>query len=194
MAKINIKNLHYVLMDTEDTSTSNPVYNQTIKQPNVGMVSVDLNVNVNEAELYADGILWAKNVDFKNAECTLNLADLPMQVQADLLGHTYDSSAKTLIKKAGDVAPNFALAFQFEMADNSVMAVWCYKGKASPVSMSGETKGDNISYGTNEMSITFSALKGAGDNTGRWQYCKEFAAGADTTSFYSSVPLATVTP
>jgi len=194
MAKINIKNLHYVVMDTEDTSSANPVYNQTIKKPTVGMVSVDLNVNITEAELYADGILWTKNSDFKSAECSLTLADLPMEMQAEILGHTYDSTDKTLIKKAGDVAPYVALGFEFEMQDNSKMCIWMYKGKANPVSMSGETKGENISYGTNDLSITFAALKGAGDNTGRWQYCKEFAAGADTTSFYSSIPLATVTP
>lgn len=193
MAKINIKNLHYAVMSTEDTVSTNPLYG-TVEKPTVGMVSVDLSVNIAEAELYADGILWAKNSDFQNAECSLTLADLPMAMQAAILGHTYDATEKTLIKKAGDVAPYIALGFEFEMQDNSKMAVWMYKGKANPVSMSGETKGENISYGTNDLSITFAALKGGGDNTGRWQYCKEFASGADTTSFYASIPLATVTP
>lgn len=189
MAKINIKNLHFATMSTEDTVSSNPVYS-TVEKPTVGMVSVDLSVNIAEAELYADGILWAKNSDFQNAECSLTLADLPMAMQATILGHTYDATEKTLIKKAGDVAPYIALGFEFEMQDNSKMCVWMYKGKANPVSMSGETKGENISYGTNDLSITFAALKGTGDNTGRWQYCKEFASGADTDSFYASVPLA----
>lgn len=192
MAKLGISNVHYALMSTEDSATANPAYGQ-IKKPSCGLISVDLNVNTNKADLYADNILWATETVFQNAEMTINVADLPMDMQADLLGHTYDSDNKTLIKKASDVAPYFAIGFEF-LTTTGKLAVWMYKGKTQPASMSGNTKGENTEYGTNEMQATFAALKGAGDNTARWQYCKEFGANESTDSFYATIPLATVTP
>lgn len=195
MAKIGISNVHYAVMDSahEDSSSANPQYG-TIKKPSCGLISVDINVNSNKVDLYADNILWETETAFQNAEMTADIADFPLDMQADLLGNTYDTTAKTLIKNADDVVPYVAFGFEFAMSNGKKLAVWCYKGKFSPVSMSGQTKGENTEYGTNEMNATFGALKGGGTNKGRWQYCQEFDSTDSTDTFFASVPLATVTP
>ena len=193
MAKIGISNVHYAIMSTEDTASANPVYG-TVKKPSCGLISVDVNVNSNKVDLYADNILWETESAFQNAELTADIADFPLEMQSDLLGNTYDSTAKTLIKNADDVIPYVALGFEFLMSGGKKMAVWMYKGKFAPVSMSGQTKGENTEYGTNEMSSTFSALKGGGANKGRWQYCQEFDSSESTDTFFATIPLATVTP
>lgn len=193
MAKVGISNLHYAPISTEDTATANPVYG-TVKAPTVGMVSADLQANSNKVSLYADNILWATESVLGEIDLSLDLAELPLEVQADLLGHTYDSTGKTLIKKSTDNAPYCAVGFEFLMDSGKKLCVWLYKGKFAEPQQSGQTKGENTEYQTNEITATFAGLKGAGDNKGRWQYCKEFDADADTTSFYASIPLATVSP
>ena len=193
MAKVGISNLHYGLFSTEETASANPTIG-TIKAPTVGMVTVDIAANSNKVELYADNILWDSENVFTGAEMTVDLAELPLEVQADLLGHTYDSTAKTLIKKSQDVAPYAAIGFEFLMSNGKKLCVWLYKCKASEPNQNSNTRGENTEYGTNEVTFTCAALKGGGDNKGRWQYCQEFDADAATTSFYTSVPLASVSP
>lgn len=192
MAKVGISKLHYAAISTEDTPTSNPVYG-TIKAPNCGIVSAEVTTDSNKVSLYADNMVWESEVSMGDINLSLDLADLPLEVQADLLGHTYDSTEKTLIKKSSDTAPYVAVGFEFLMAGGKKLAVWLYKGKFSEPNMNGQTKGENTEYQTNETSAIFAALKGAGDNTGRWLYAKEFDANAATDSFYTSVPLAAVT-
>ena len=195
MAKIGISKLHYAVMDSshEDTPTANPQYG-TIKAPNCGIVSAEVTTDSNKVSLYADNMVWESEVSMGDINLSLDLADLPLEVQADLLGHTYDSSAKTLIKKSSDAAPYVAVAFEFLMAGGKKLAVWLYKGKFSEPNMNGQTKGENTEYQTNETSAIFAALKGGGDNTGRWLYAKEFNANESTDSFYDAIPLATVSP
>ena len=188
MAKVGISNLHYAVMSAEDDVNTSPTYG-TIKKPTTGLISVDINVNSTTADLYADNILWEHESNFQNAEMQCSVADLPMDMQADLLGHDFDSTTKTLVKNANDVAPYVAVGFEFAMSGGKKLAVWMMKGKYSPVTMSGQTRGENTEYSTNELTGTFTALKGAGDNTGCWQVSQEFDANASTDTFFATVPL-----
>lgn len=193
MAKVGISNLHYAVMSTEDTVSANPVYG-TIKKPTAGLISVDVTVNSTTADLYADNILWEHESSFQNAEMKADIADFPMDMQADLLGHNFDSETKTLKENANDQAPYVAVGFEFAMTKGKKLAVWMLKGKFSAPNVTGQTKGENTEYGTNEFSGTFSALKGAGTNTGNWKISREFDANASTDSFFASVPLDAVNP
>ena len=193
MAKVGISNLHYALMSTEDTPTSNPVYG-TIKAPNTGIVQADIQVNVSEAKLYADNKLWASAREFTDGTITLNISDLPMDMAADILGNTYSSTDKTLIKKSSDVPPQIAIGGEFNMQGGKKLAFWCYKVQFSENAQSASTKGQNTEFQTNSLTGTLTALKGGGDNTNRWQYSKAFDANEATTSFFASIPLAALVP
>ena len=190
MSKVGISRLHYAVLSTEETPTSNPTYG-TIKAPSCGMINAEIAVANNTATLYADNMIWETETSQGEVTLTLNVADLPMSVQADLLGHTYSSTDKTLIKKSTDTAPYVAVGFEFLEGNGKKLCCWLYKGKFNVPNMTGQTKGENTEYQTNEITGTFAALKGTGDNTGRWQYNKEFDADASTDTFYSAVPLAT---
>ena len=190
MAKVGISKLHYAIVSTEDTPTSNPVYS-TIKAPSVGLISVDLSVENNTVSLYADNMVWETENSQSNINFSGSIADFPMQAQADLLGHTYNSTDETLIKKSSDTAPYVALGFEFLQSNGKKLCVWLYKGKFAEPNMAGQTKGENTEYQPYDFSATFAALKGSGDNTGRWLYMQEFDATDSTDTFYASVPLAT---
>lgn len=195
MSKVGISNLHYAVMDAshQDSATANPQYG-TIKAPTCGIVSANIQANSNTAKLFADNILWESETSMQDGTLDLDVADLPLEVQADLLGHTYDSTGKTLIKKSSDTAPYVAVGGEFLMANGKKLAFWLYKVKFQEPSQSGNTKGDNTEFQTNAIQGTFSALKGGGDNVGRWQYSQEFGSTDATTTFYTSVPLAAVSP
>lgn len=194
MAKVGVSNLHYAVMDSahEDSATANPTYG-TIKNSGCGVVNADVQVATNTAKLYADNILFAQETSMAEVTVSLELATLPASVVADLLGHTYDSTNKTLISKATDSAPFVAIAFEM-LTTEGKMAVWLYKGKFQENSITANTKGESTQYQTEQITGTFQALKGAGDNAGRWKYSQDFGASDSTASFYASVPLATVSP
>lgn len=194
MAKIGLKNIHYALMKAskQDSPTASPEYD-AVKTPECGAIQVDMQVSVSEAKLFADNKLWASSREFTEGSISLEIASLPGQMAADLLGNNFDSETGVLIKKSSDTPPYVALAGEFE-TDEGKMAFWLYKVKFSEPNQTGNTKGESTSYQTSTITGTFTALKGSGDNTDRWQYNKEFAANADTSSFYSAVPLAVVTP
>lgn len=191
MSKVGISKLHYARITTEDTATANPVYG-AVEAPSCGIVSADVQVASNTAKLYADNMLWDTETAMGDVTLTLDVADLPLEVQAALLGHEYDSTDKTLIKKSSDAAPYVAVGFEFLMASGKKLCVWLYKGKFQEPNQNANTKGENTEFQTNSITGTFAALKGAADNTGRWQYSKEFEASASTDAFYASVPLASL--
>lgn len=196
MAKVGISKLHYAVMDSahEDAPTANPQYG-TIKAPSVGLINVDLSVENNTVSLYADNMVWETENSQSNINFSGSIADFPMDAQADLLGHTYSAggsgSNPTLIKKSSDTAPYVALGFEFLQSNGKKLCVWLYKGKFAEPNMAGQTKGENTEYQPYDFSATFAALKGTGDNTGRWLYMEEFDADDSTDTFYTSIPLAT---
>lgn len=187
MSKIGISNFHYVKMKTEDTATSDPVYAEA--QTDVvhvpGLVSVNVETESNTAELYADNMLYEVAEAQGKTSLTLNLADLDMQTQADLLGHTYDSTNKTLIKKSSDTAPYVAVGFEFLMGNGKKRCVALYKGKFGIPTQAGQTKGENVEFQTSEITASFAALKGGQYNVGKWEYDKDFDKDASTDGFYA---------
>ena len=120
----------------------------------------------------------------------VDLADLDMPTQAALLGHTYDSTAKTLVKKTTDTAPYVALMFEFLMGNGKKRVTTLYKGKFAIPTQSGQTKGENVEFQTSQISASFVQLKGAGGNTARWEHDADYDADASTDAAYSAVPLA----
>ena len=189
MSKIGISNFHYATMSTEDTATSSPTYATPVAVP--GLVSVNVETASNTAELYADNMLYEVAEAQGKTTVTIDLADLPMDVQAALLGHTYDSTNKTLMKSSSDVAPYVAIQFEFLMGNGKKRCVTLYKGKFAIPNQSGQTKGENTEFQTSEISATFAALKGDALNAGHWEYDKDFESNASTATYYSAIYLKT---
>lgn len=179
MSKIGVKNVHYAKQTTEDTATSPAVYGEVKAVP--GLVSMEVAPESNTATLYADNGPYETASSMGAVNVTIDLADLPLEVQADLLGHTYDSQTKTLDKKTTDVAPYVALMFEFTLANGENRCVKLYKGKFALPTESGNTKGENVEFQTSQISASFVQLK----NNAAWETVQDIAG--DTSAFYSSV-------
>lgn len=179
MSKIGIKNFHYAKQTAEDTATTPATYGEVKSVP--GLVSVEVTPESNTATLYADNGPYETASSMGAVNVTIDLADIDLDVQADLLGHTYDAETKKLDKKTTDVAPYVALMFEFTLANGDNRCVKLYKGKFSLPSESGNTKGENVEFQTSQITASFVQLK----NDARWETVQDITG--DTSAFYTSV-------
>lgn len=177
MSKIGISNFHYAVMDTEETASSPATYDTVKAVP--GLVSVNVETTSNTATLYADNGPYETAASLGDVNLTVDLADLPLEVQADLLGHTLTSGQ--LDSKASDVSPYTAVMFEFLMGNGKKRCVKLYKGKFTEPSDTAQTRGENVEFQTSEITASFVQLK----NNGMYKSVKDFDADADTSAWYS---------
>lgn len=185
MSKIGVSNFHYAKQTAEDTATSAATYEQNpIAVP--GLVSVDVQVSSNTNTLYADNGPFETASSLGEINLTVDLADVPLSVQADLLGHTLDTTTATnpkLTKKSSDVAPYVAVMFEFLMADGKKRCVKLYKGKFAEIPETGQTRGENVDFQTTQATASFVQLK----NNKVFEDVADFASDASTDSWYAAV-------
>lgn len=184
MSKIGVSNFHYAKQTTEDTGSTAATYGTVVSVP--GVTQVDVQVASNTNTLYADNGPFETASSLGEISVTLDLADLPLSVQADLLGHTLDTTAATkpkLTSKSSDVAPYAAIMFEFLMADGSSRCVKLYKGKFGEPNDTATTRGENVEFQTSQITGSFVQLK----NNKVYKDVQDFPAGESTAAWYSSV-------
>ena len=178
MALIGLKNLYYAEL-TSDTAVS-PTYGTLTK---IGeAVSVDINPSVNKATLYGDDAPVAVSTSLTEISVKIETTKIPLEHQAKLLGHTYDSTNNTLTAKASDVAPYVGLAFESETHDGKTRCVKLLKGKFSLTQETINTRGENLEYQVPSLEGSFVARA-----DGAWKKVKDFAKGTSTSTWYSSM-------
>ena len=187
MSKIGISKFHYAKQTSEEVAGTpgTPAVYGTVKAV-PGLVSIDVSVASNTATLYADNGPYETASSLGEISLTLNLADLPLDVQADLLGHTLDSTdtdSPQITKKASDVAPYVAVMFEFLLGDGTKRCVKLYKGKFAIPNENGQTRGENVEFQTSEITAAFVQLK----NSQVYEDIKDFPASESTDSWYASV-------
>lgn len=185
MSKIGISKFHYAVQTAEDSATADATYGTTKAVP--GLVSIEVTTEAQSNTLYADNGPYETASAMGAVNVSIDLADLPLEVQADLLGHAYtETPDKTLVKKASDNAPYVAIMFEFLMGSGVKQCVKLYKGKFSEPAQNGQTKGENVEFGTNSITAQFVQLKGKDGNAGKWEFLQEFAAADSTDAFYTA--------
>lgn len=181
MSKIGVSKLYYAKQTTEETASAAAVYATPVAVP--GLVSINVAPSANKATLYADNGPYETASTLGEITVSLDLADLPLSVQADLLGHTLDSTTNQLDSKSSDVAPYVALLFEFLMGNGKKRCVKLYKGKFAEPTDEGQTKGESVEFRTNAIEASFVQLK----NNSMWKSTKDFDADASTDSWYAAV-------
>lgn len=180
MSKIGVSKFHYAKQTTEDTASAPAVYGTPVAVP--GLVSVNVETTSNTATLYADNGPYETASSLGDVNLTVNLADLPLSVQADLLGHTLSAGGQ-LDSKASDVAPYCAVMFEFLLGNGKKRCVKLYKGKFTEPADAGNTRGENVEFQTSEATAAFVQLK----NNQMYKSVQDFDADASTDSWYATV-------
>lgn len=144
-----------------------------------GAMSAEISNNSGDANIQYgdDGEMDALYPD-PEIVLSLELADLPPDKAAELLGATIDEKG-VMIAKAEDVPPYIAMGFISAKANGADRYIWLYKGRAKYKGESYATKkGKDITRQSGKLDITF--IKRLSD--GAWQA----KVDSDTAAFASA--------
>jgi len=146
MAQIGVKKLVAFPLTT-DTETET-AYGAAVRL--APLIKIELTPNTVEGSLYGDDDVVYSNFGMTGYNITIDTADLSPEHLALLLGHKKDSADGITIN-SNDEGQAVGLAFESKRADGNTQFVVLYKVKFSPSNESYETKGENITYQTPQL-------------------------------------------
>lgn len=141
---IGMRNLVYTKLLT-DPETGQATY----AQPKMirGAISAGVNPNSSNATLFADDGPYETASTIGEITVDLNVADIPLEVQSELFGHTLTEDG-VLIRKSTDIPPWVAIGFKSLKSNGKYRYTWLAKGKFGLPEQSNQTKGDSVEYQT----------------------------------------------
>lgn len=148
---IGLKSLYYALLDTDTANSPPATYEAPVSIP--GAISANVNPNASNETLFADDGPYETASTIGAIELELNVADLPIETQAALLGHTL--SGGVLIRKSSDTPPFVAIGFKALKSNGHYRYTWLGKGKFSIPEQANETKGDSVNFQTPTIKGSF---------------------------------------
>lgn len=116
------------------------------------IVKSDRSMNTSTTDAYANDSLFFRKVDEKNGESTLETMNLPKAVQAKMLGWRIDSNGGLVHIKDAKPA-RFDMAFSVD-GDQTKRRKFIYGCEAAVGSDNNETRGENVSFKNEQISIT----------------------------------------
>lgn len=144
-----------------DETDSTPTYDSV--QPLIGAIDLDVSDNSGEpdAQYYDDG---EHDVVLPDPELsgTIELADLPPEKQALLLGYKVDKNG-VVIHNADDKPPYFAWGFKSKKSNGVDRYVWYYKGRCTMPQDKHTTKQKDLNRQTQKLKVTFVKLNSTGN-------------------------------
>lgn len=124
--------------------------------------------STSEAVLYADDGAAETDRSLQNIGTSLNVDDISLEVQANLLGHTYTEAStgqnptpENIVIKDTDTAPYVGMGFYRRRRKNGVTSyttIWLCKVQNAPKTEEGATKGENVDFQTDTIEGTAYAL------------------------------------
>lgn len=151
---IGLRDLHYALL-TNDEVDPTPAINYEVPERIIGAVQANINPNPSSESLFADDGPMETATTLGQITLELITADLPLDVQATLLGHDYDAANGILIRKAEDIAPWVAVGFRSLKSNGNYRYTWLTKGRFSVPELNHETKTDSINFQTPTINGSF---------------------------------------
>lgn len=149
---IGLRNVVYAKLINDVAGVTPTTYD--VVKPIAGAITANINPNSSNETLFADDGPYETASTIGQITLELNVADLPLEVQADIFGHTLTAEG-VLIRKSADVPPWLAVGFKSLKSNGKYRYTWLAKGKFSLPEQNNETKGDSISYNTPTASGSF---------------------------------------
>lgn len=148
---IGLSGLVFAPLLTDDVTSGKATYGPTVKIP--GAIAANINPNVSEETLFADDGPYESATSLGKISLELSVADLPLELQAILFGHTYSNGM--LIRKSTDSPIWVAVGFRSLKSNGSYRYTWLSKGKFNLSEQNNQTKGETVAYNTPTASGTF---------------------------------------
>ena len=141
---IGLSNLVYAKLTTDPVAPGPATY--ATPKPIIGAMTANMNPNPKSGTLFADDGPMEVASTLGEIQLDLTAGNIPLEIQADLLGHVYDKGV--IIRKAADVAPWVAVGFKTLKSNGKYRYVWLVKGKFQEPEQKNETKGDSVNFQT----------------------------------------------
>lgn len=164
---IGLTNLVYCVM-TADVPPTSPgagdgytEYDSAVRI--LGAITANFSPNASNDTLFADDGPYDTASTLGAMSLELNVADLPAEQRAELLGATYANGI--LVHTAGDIPPYVAVGMSVKKSNGADRYIWYLKGKFSAPDDNNQTKADSINWNT--PTITGNFLKRDSDDQWR---------------------------
>lgn len=157
---IGLDNLVYAKLINDSKDQAQATYD-AVKRIS-GAISANVNPNASSESLFADDGPYETASTIGQISLELNVADLPMDVQAELFGHVLDTNTGIMVRKSNDMPPWVAIGFKSLKSNGNYRYTWLAKGKFTIPEQNNATKGDSISFNTPTTTGTF--VKRESDN------------------------------
>lgn len=176
-APIGVENLVYAVLTDEAALTYGTP----------ALISPAINVKIspksNSDTLYADNRAVETVSSMGEVDVEIETQDLPLEVQAVLLGHTLDTASKVMSYEADDIAPYAAIGFKVKKANGKYRYIWLLKGKFSEPEEEHATQEGGTKFQTPKLKGTFLTRA-----DGKWKYTADEDSGfADGANWFAKV-------
>jgi len=173
-----VEGLCYAVLTDEILNTYSEVVNIA------PLVNIKVTPKVSGDSLYADNLPIERLVVLGEIDVEIETSDLALEVQAGLLGSTFDAIKGVLTHSFNDIAPYVALGFKIRKANGKYRYVWLLKGMFQEVIVEGATQADKAVFTTPKISAVFLARK-----DGNWKYTADDDSGSTpvNTTFLAAV-------
>lgn len=164
---IGLTNLHYAKLLTDVAPAGEVAGSSTYETPVriSGAISVNFSPNASNDTLFADDGPYDTASTLGAMSMELNVADIPPEQRAELLGATYDSTNGVLKQSSEDTPPYVAIGMAIKKSNGADRYIWYLKGKFTAPDENNQTKADSINWNT--PTITGNFLKRDCDNLWR---------------------------
>lgn len=150
--QIGLDKLYYALLTSDSNDATPCVYAAPVHVP--GAITAKINPNFDNATLFADDGPYDAATALGMIDLELNVADLPLPLQAAIFGHTYTADG-VLKRKGSDTPPWIAIGFRSLKSNGNYRYTWLCKGKFAPPEQSNDTKNDKVNFQTPTTKGTF---------------------------------------
>lgn len=153
MSVINIKNAHiaFITEDEED----NIVYETP--EPIPYLMKVDVNPVFAEGKNYGDGVISQNITKLQGANLAAEWNRIPLKIQAKIYGRTVVNGE--METSTEDKPKRFAFGYEEDLGDGNSEFCWYYDCVATPFSKSNQQSTDNITFGSNTLTINAKSRK-----------------------------------
>lgn len=140
---IGLRNLVYAKLISDPEAG---VATYEAPKPIKGAINATVNPNASNATLFADDGPYETASTIGEITLEMNIADLPLEVQAVLFGHSITGGV--LIRKSTDIPPWVAIGFKSLKSNGKYRYTWLAKGKFGLPEQTNATKGDSVEFQT----------------------------------------------
>lgn len=164
---IGLTNLVYakVIDDVPPTQVGGTDGYTTYDEPQriMGAITANFSPNASNDTLFADDGPYDSASTLGAMSLELNVADIPANQRADLLGAKYENGVLTHTSE--DIPPYVAVGMSVKKSNGYDRYIWYLKGKFTAPDDNNQTKADSINWNT--PTITGNFLKRDSDNAWR---------------------------